>query len=138
MFFHISTQTDSTIKTLIMRIFTRRSLLLFITFCSFLPSFSQTRTNAELLRQAAVNQAEKEKKLYQQLQTLARQKGWDMVRRDSKGNIAILVGVDALGLPQYLITENNIIAAATIGTSGLWPGGTTGLNLSGASNNVKD
>src|SRR5258706_2954095 len=61
-----------------------------------------------------------------------------MVKRDKHGNIAILVGVDDFGMPQYLTTENNIIAAATIGTNTLWPGGSTGLNLSGSSPNVKD
>jgi hypothetical protein len=115
-----------------------RVLLLLLTVSIFSPSFSQTTTNTALLRQASVIQAEKERVLYQQLQALALQKGWDMVKKDKKGNIAILVGVDGFGLPEYLITENNIIAAATIGTSTLWPGGSTGLNLSGSSNAVKD
>lgn len=121
-----------------MRNLTLRVLLLLIALSSFLCSFSQTKTNTLLLKQASVIQAEKERILYNQLQTLARQKGWEMVMKDKKGNIAILVGVDALGLPQYLITESNIIAAATIGTSTLWPGGSTGLNLNGSSANVKD
>ena len=39
-------------------------------------------------------------------------------------------------MPLYLATDN-ITSAATIGTDKLWPGGTSGLNLSGSSNNVK-
>jgi hypothetical protein len=126
-------------KKINMRYFISRTLLVLIVMAgSFSSSFSQTTTNTALLKQAALIQAEKEKILYAQLQTLARQKGWDMVKHDSKGNIALLVGVDGFGLPLYLATESNIIAAATIGTSSLWTGGSTGLNLSGSSINVKD
>lgn len=121
-----------------MRNSTLRVLLLFIVLTVTLSAFSQTITRTEILKQASVTQLEKEKLIYQQLQTLARQKGWEMVMRDKKGNIAILVGVDALGLPQYLTTESNAVAAATIGTNTLWPGGSAGLNLTGSSNNVKN
>jgi hypothetical protein len=38
----------------------------------------------------------------------------------------------------YIITESNIGAAATIGTTSLWPGGSSGLTLTGSSNNVKN
>ncbi len=120
-----------------MRKFLLRALLLFISAGYFLPAFSQTKTNTELLKKAAVIQAEKERKMFQELETLAKEKGWEMTIKGRNGNIAILVGVDPFGLPQYLITENNIDAAATIGTSTLWPGGSTGLNLTGSSNSVK-
>lgn len=115
-----------------------RVLLLSITVSFFYPSFSQTRTNTELLKQAAIVQAEKERVLYEQLQTLARQKRWEMVMKRPNGGIAILVGVDELGNALYTGTDNNTDAAATIGTNRLWPGGSTGLNLSGASNSVKN
>ncbi|MDP4261026.1 MAG: S8 family serine peptidase [Bacteroidota bacterium] len=121
-----------------MRNFIVRVLPALIAVSIFFPSFSQTRTNTDILKQAAAIQATKEKKVEQQLQTLVSQKGWDKVKRDNHGNIAILVGVDDFGMPQYLITENNILAAATIGTSALWPGGSTGLNLSGSSAILKD
>ena len=121
-----------------MRNFICRFLFLFISLVYFGSAFSQTRTNTELLKQISVIQAEKERIKYQQLKTLAAKKGWDMIRKDKKGNIIILVDVDAAGQPQYITTESNTIAAATIGTSALWPGGSTGLNLSGSSNSVKD
>src|SRR5690606_18482701 len=124
-------------KNFQMRKFLLRALLLFISAGYFLPAFSQTKTNTELLKKAAVIQAEKERKMFQELETLAKEKGWEMTIKGRNGNIAILVGVDQFGLPQYLITENNIDAAATIGTSTLWPGGSTGLNLTGSSNSVK-
>lgn len=98
---------------------------------------AQTRTNIDVLRQAALKQAEKHKVLYEHLQKLSKEKGWEMVVR-RPGYTAILVDVDDAGLPIYLATENNIISAATIGTNKVWPGGVTGLNLSGSSNAVKD
>lgn len=101
-------------------------------------SFAQVNTNTSVLRQSAIVQAEKEKKSFDALQSLAREKGWEMLKKDKKGRVSILVGVDGFGMPQYLSTESNIVAAATIGTNKLWDGGVTGLNLSGSSNNMKD
>jgi hypothetical protein len=48
-----------------------------------------------------------------------------------------LVGIDALGNPKYVSTFDNIIAAATTKANQLWPGGSSGLNLSGSSAAVK-
>src|SRR4029077_8773570 len=97
---------------------------------------AQTKTNIAVLKQAAIQQAEKERILIDRIQTLAKQKGWDLVMRRPKGGIAILTGIDDFGNPVYTSTENNITAAATIGTSKLWPGGSTGLNLDGSSASV--
>lgn len=102
----------------------------------FLPA--QTKTNSVLLKQAAVQQAEKERILYTQLLSLAKEKGWVMMMKAPNGGIAMLTGIDDKGYPLYTSTDNNILAAATIGTNKLWPGGSTGLNLSGSSANVKD
>ena len=121
-----------------MQNFSFRVLLVLIAVSIVFPCFSQTRTNTEILRQAAALGAEKERALYQQLQTLVRQKGWDMVRTGKNGKISLLVGVDGFGMPLYISTDNNTDAAATIGTNKLWPGGSTGLNLNGSSLNVKD
>lgn len=59
--------------------------------------------------------------------------GWPTVRKTKAGRVMLLQGVNSLGFPVYLITDNNIIAAATTGTNSVQPGGTVGLNLSGAS-----
>ncbi|MEO5564881.1 MAG: S8 family serine peptidase [Chitinophagaceae bacterium] len=98
---------------------------------------AQTKTNTDVLRQASIDHAQKEKALIERIQTLAKERGWDLVKRLPKGGLAILTGIDGFGNPIYTATENNIVAAATIGTSKLWPGGSTGLNLSGSSNNVR-
>lgn len=100
--------------------------------------YAQTETKTSVLKEAAAIQAEKERITTQQLLTLAQQKGWELVMKSKNGNIAYLTGVDAGGYPQYTITESNIAAAATIGTSQLWPGGSTGLALNGGSNAVKN
>jgi hypothetical protein len=113
-----------------------RAYLIVCTAILFYSASAQISTNTTVLRQASVQQAEKERQVFQRLNTLAREKGWQMTMRQRNGGIAILVGVDASGLPLYLSTENNITAAATIGTNKLWPGGSLGLNLSGSSASV--
>ncbi|RYZ49118.1 MAG: peptidase S8, partial [Sphingobacteriales bacterium] len=120
-----------------MRFFSVRLLLFVIATGCYQLSVAQVKTNTELLRQSAMLQAAKEKRNHEQLIALARQKGWDTVITRSNGYISILAGVDDFGLPLYLATENNIVAAATIGTNKLWAGGSAGLSLSGSSNNVK-
>lgn len=121
-----------------MRFFSVRLLISVITVGCYQFSFAQVKTNTELLRQAAVVHAAKEKRDHEQLMAMARQKGWDTVITRANGYVSILVGIDGFGMPLYLATDNNILAAATIGTNKLWPGGSTGLNLSGSSGNVKD
>lgn len=120
-----------------MRFFRLRLILLCLTAGSCAASFAQVNTNTALLKQAAVEQAAKEKTLYEQLEQLAKQKGWKMKITGKNGYVSMLVGVDDFGLPLYVSTFNNSTAAATIGTNKLWPGGSTGLNLSGSSNSVK-
>ncbi len=47
------------------------------------------------------------------------------------GNTIRLVRLAPNGLPEYVSTESNVNAAHTTGTSALWTGGISGLNLSG-------
>lgn len=101
-------------------------------------AFSQTRTNTDVLKAAAVKQADKERALRFRVEAMAKEKGWELVIPKINGGMAVLVDIDELGMPIYLSTQNNITAAATIGTNKLWPGGSTGLNLSGSSANLKD
>lgn len=120
-------------KNFPLRIFSVICLISFSLNC-----LSQTKTEKEILLKAAVIQAQKEKDLHQRLEVLAKQKGWPMTLNGKKGGISSLVGIDSLGYPLYLSTNDNIISAATIRTNTLWPGGSTGLNLSGSSAIVKD
>ncbi|MES1160874.1 MAG: S8 family serine peptidase, partial [Bacteroidota bacterium] len=98
---------------------------------------AQVVTNNAALQQASFEAAQKEKTQTQQILTLSKQKGWPLTIKGRKGRIAVLRGVDDKGYPLYISTCDNIISAATIGTSQLWPGGNTGLSLNGSSASVK-
>jgi len=70
---------------------------------------------------------------HQQAVALALKHGWVISRKTKNGGIVTLQGVNKLGFPIYLITDDNIISAATTGTNTVQPGGSLGLNLSGSS-----
>jgi len=70
---------------------------------------------------------------YQQALKMAEEKGWVVYSISTEGNVVALQGVDEGGQPIYHTTHYNTRSAATIGTQKLWPGGGTGLNLSGSS-----
>lgn len=98
---------------------------------------SQTSTNSRILKQASVGYKLAFDANYTKALTMARQKGWELSITTRSGARAILVGVDDFGYPKYVATNNNTIAAATTRANQLWPGGSTGLNLSGSSDNMK-
>ncbi len=64
---------------------------------------------------------------------LAAEKGWVVRQVQTGGQVVLLEGVDENGQPIYAATEFNVYAAATTGTNQLWPGGSSGLGLSGSS-----
>ncbi len=99
---------------------------------------AQTFTNSRILNQAAIGFKISADANYEKAITLAKQKGWALTMTNKDGSKAVLVGVDGQGLPQYRINHNNTIAAATTRANQLWPGGTSGLNLSGSSANMKN
>lgn len=103
-----------------------------------LPVLAQTETKKALLDNAAADHRQKELKNLQHALKLAKEKGWEASYISKDGNIAFLVGVDQFGLPIYYTTVNNVVAAATIRTNVLWPGGSSGLNLSGNTQLIKD
>ncbi len=100
--------------------------------------FSQERTKEIVLQNAAQSHAKKETENFQKALQLAKEKGWAPSYKTSGGNIAFLVGVSPDGAPIYLVTESNVTAANTIGANHLWTGGSSGLNLTGSSANMKD
>jgi len=69
----------------------------------------------------------------QQALSLAQSKGWTIRRKTKNGGLVSLQGVNKLGFPIYLITDNNTTSAATTQTNTVQPGGSLGLNLSGSS-----
>ncbi|GAA4091867.1 hypothetical protein GCM10022392_12300 [Mucilaginibacter panaciglaebae] len=72
-------------------------------------------------------------KSHQKALLQAKNYGWFTSRRTHNGGLVALEGLTNLGFPKYLITHDNVDAAATTGTLQVQPGGSTGLNLSGSS-----
>ncbi|MFT3824813.1 MAG: S8 family serine peptidase [Chitinophagaceae bacterium] len=100
-------------------------------------SYSQVTTNTTVLQRAQREASVQQEALNQRVLKLAAEKGWPLRIGGKNGRVAILVDVDAAGYPLYAEADNNILSAATIKTNQLWPGGTTGLNLSASSANIK-
>jgi len=94
---------------------------------------SHAQTRPEIMKREldriAVDQRIKETENYDRALMLAAQKGWKTTITNDKGNVARLVGVDEKGFPMYVETQNNIVAAQTIGTNRLWTGT---FNLTGS------
>ncbi len=68
---------------------------------------------------------------------LAQQKNWVVKQVQQDGTVISLEGVDDNGFPIHYITENNTRAAASVKTDQVWPGGSTGFNLSGGSDAMR-
>ena len=117
----------------------KKIVLFFVGICGFAGIISaQTVTNTRILQQASVGFKLSMNTNYAKAVSMARSKGWALTLRSKNGNKAYLVGVDQFGLPQYVTNFSNLVAANTTGASRLWPGGATGLNLSGSSANMKN
>jgi hypothetical protein len=101
-------------------------------------TFAQMTTEPAILERTAQGLQLADKENYIKALSLAKQKGWALTITDKEGNVGKLVGVDAFNLPKYYIQHNNAIAANTTRANQLWPGGSSGLNLSGSSNAVKN
>ncbi|MEY2836212.1 MAG: hypothetical protein RLZZ557_1874, partial [Bacteroidota bacterium] len=105
-----------------------------ILLCSTIIGNAQRQAGAQqqVLEKIAADQFLRETERYERALKLAAQKGWSLSFKDDKGNTARLVGVDDKGFPMYVGTQSNLVAATTIGTSKLWSGGSSGLNLNGS------
>jgi len=69
---------------------------------------------------------------------LAKKHGWPVKTFTKDGGVISLQGVNSLGFPIYLKTDNNTTAAATTQTNTVNPGGAAGLNLSGSSTAINN
>jgi hypothetical protein len=113
-------------------------LFTLFSYTAFAGLQAQVSSNSAALQKAAQDFSKVENNNYAKALQLASEKGWPLVITGKNNTTATLVGVDVYGLPKYYITTNNAIAAATTRASQLWPGGNTGLNLSGSSANMKN
>jgi hypothetical protein len=111
--------------------------LILVTLALFTSVKSQEKTNVSALREAALRSANDFQGLNERLMRIAQQRNWPLYITLKQGNRAVLYGINRKGMPLYVTTYNNIISAATIGTTQLWPGGSTGLNLNGSTPGLK-
>lgn len=109
----------------------RLGILSLLMATSFVGSFAQTYTNEKLLKISSQKIKLEQELNYAKALSMAKQKNWEL-SINSNGNIAKLTGVDDFGFPIYTKSYNNTIAAATTRASQLWPGGSSGLSLSGS------
>lgn len=63
---------------------------------------------------------------------LSKRHNWFISRRRKDGGVSSLHGIRTSGMPVFVRTDNNVIAASTTRTNYVQPGGALGLNLSGA------
>ncbi len=117
----------------------KKTALVFAWICAFAGMVTaQEFTNTRILKQASVGYKLSTEENYAKALSMARTKGWSLTITSREGRTGVLVGVDDFGFPKYVITNNNTIAAATTRANQLWPGGSSGLNLSGSSANMKN
>lgn len=99
-----------------------------------LTAFAQLpKTDREELGRIAQESARRHARDYARAVEMARQNNWPLIQKTKEGDLIVLDGLDANGMPRYLITESNVRAAVTTGTNQLWQGGRLGLNLDGGS-----
>lgn len=117
----------------------RIALVLFFLFAVLFADAQWLDENSKrVLERISTTQQVRETENYRKAYLLSKSKGWELTRKGKDGRMAYLVGMDEKGMPVYLGTESNVNAAVTIGTSRLWAGGASGLNLSGAADLLKD
>jgi len=97
--------------------------LILVAISFFSTGHSQVITNITALRETSARADIQHRAMADRLNRLAKQNGWPLTKTFKNGNQAVLIGVSWKGFPLYVTTNNNIISAATIGTSQLWPGG---------------
>ena len=100
--------------------------------------FAQVATNKKALESKAKSLAKDHTDNLQKAYLLAKQNHWDLIKNNYKHGASCLVGVDNFNHPIYYTTFDNTIAAATVGANKLWPGGTSGLNLSSSDTYLKN
>ena len=111
-------------------------LIVFLLLCICLQTIAQEKANLKVLEDFARQHRIKEDAEYAKAVQVAKQKGWPIYEVSKNGTVRALQHLDLLGNPIYYTTFNNTTAAATTRANQLWPGGNSGLNLSGSSDAV--
>jgi hypothetical protein len=97
---------------------------------------AQVNTDKEALNRAYTLFHQSETNSYNRALQLAAQRNWPLILKGRHGKYALLSGVDFREKPIYKVVDN-LSSAQTVGTTSLWPGGSTGLSLTGNAANMK-
>ncbi len=100
-------------------------------------SLAQITTNEKVLKLSSQKLKLEQELNYAKALSLAKTNKWDL-SISVEGGIAKLTGVDDFGFPVYTKSFNNTTAAATTKASQLWPGGASGLNLTGSTTAMRN
>lgn len=94
-------------------------------------TYAQTPEQKSSLNELAEQLKIKEQTEKTQAIRLANEKGWPLRTKDENGRITALMRLDQFGMPMYN-TTHNANGAAVINSDKVYPGGSAGLNLTGA------
>lgn len=96
------------------------------------------KTDRQELGRIAQESGQRYARNYARAVEMAKQNNWPLFQKTKEGQLIALDGLDANGMPRYVITESNVRAAITTNTNQLWQGGTLGLNLNGGSTPMRN
>jgi hypothetical protein len=119
----------------------KKNVLLLLCICVLAGEaiYAQVGTNERFLKKTSEDLSISFNASYARAMRLAKEKKWPLsFTTGKKGSVVKLVGVDAFDNPIYYTSHSNLIAAATTRANQLWPGGSSGLALSGSSANMKN
>jgi len=107
------------------------AFIVFLSILFILTEFAPAQTHSKQLNALSQRLKQTYTSEHQKALDMARQKNWPIKKRLQDGAVAELIRLAPNGMPLYYIT-NNINAARTVSTNQVWPGGSTGLNLTGS------
>ncbi|GEM_PF-2858072 len=103
------------------------TVISFLLLCLADETFGQQALVTDAKKQELANFSNLQNSLFlsgrQKALSMAKTFGWPIVRRTKNGGLLSLQGINSLGFPIYLITDDNTTAAATTQTNSVQPGG---------------
>jgi hypothetical protein len=119
-----------------------KSVLVLVFFFQLLPNSvilaQEVYTNEKQLNRFARIHKNSDKKGRKKAFKAAEKNNWITFKVFENGKVMSLQGLDDLGHPLYLVTDNNSYAAATTRVNKLYTNGGLGLSLNGSSDFLKD
>ncbi|MEA1890874.1 MAG: S8 family serine peptidase, partial [Pseudomonadota bacterium] len=88
-------------------------------------------TNKAALDKLSIHLKKRAEAAQQHAKDVAKRKGWPTRKKLADGTVIEIQRLTPAGMPVFYITEN-AVAADTVSTDNVWPGGTAGLNLDGS------